>query len=309
MVLMRLPASMLRPTPIGVGILALCIVSLLICIKLIALNLSGSTAVLASLTDSMMDGIVSLMNFIALRQALKPADKNHRYGHGKIEGLAGLFQGIFMALAALFVLKEALHHLTHPVTINAPETTIGIMVISILLTLGLTWLQGRSLQNTDSLAIRADRAHYQGDIFTHIAVIIALLGGMLGAPEWLDPLIAIGITVYLGLMAWHIGKKGVDILLDRELSGDAREKILTTILMHQDIKGVHDLRTRSSGMRLHISFDVEIDPDMTLCRAHKVAKQVEEELLKDFPNAEIMIHKDPVGDTDDSRHNPEISNA
>ena len=167
------------------------------------------------------------MNLLALKQALKPADSDHRYGHGKIEGLAALFQAAFIMGAAVFVLLEAVKNLADPKPVTDHWLAVGIMIASIALTAILTWIQTKGISESGSVAVEADRGPiYTGDIITHTGVIIALLGNLYGGPSWLDPLIAIAITVYLGHMGWHIGCKGVDILLDRELPGDAREKIL-----------------------------------------------------------------------------------
>ena len=287
---------------IRAGIAALLISSCLIVMKTISWFITGSAVILASLADSISDAAASLINFWAIRQSLKPADEEHRYGHGKIEGLAALFQACFIGAAGFFVLMESLKRLVEPDPVNAHSVAIIVMVLSIIMTAGLVWFQGRSLKHANSLAVQADRAHYSGDLAANIVVIAVLVGDWFGGPVWLDPLGAIAVTVYLGFSAWHIGRGGVDMLLDREVSGPVREKILKTVLSHERVKGMHDLRTRNHGMTLHISFDVELGPKLLLCEAHAITRELEENLLKDFPNAEIMIHKDPAGDTDDARH-------
>jgi ferrous-iron efflux pump FieF len=263
---------------------------------------TGSAVIMASLVDSLSDLAISAINFFAIRQAMKPADADHRYGHGKVEGLAALMQAAFLSAAAFFILLEAMQRLVQPQEVTDHLIGFAVMALSATLTLVLLLIQTRSLKKTRSLAVEADRTHYAGDFFSHFGVIIILAVDYFGGPAWVDPLGAIGITFYLALCAWGVGKKGTDMLLDREAPGDIREKIITTVLAHEGIHGMHDLRTRQYGMKLHIAFDVEIKPDLLLCEAHAISKEIEEELLGLYPHAEIMIHKDPIGDTDDSRH-------
>jgi ferrous-iron efflux pump FieF len=271
-------------------------------LKTLAYLSSLSATVLASLIDSLIDLVISLLNFLAIRHAMKPADADHRYGHGKVEGLAALFQAAFLASGGFFILLEAMQRLINPVAMNAHFFAGSIMGISLLMTLFLVAVQRMSLKKSPSLAVEADKMHYMGDVVMYLGILAVIAGDYFGAPAWIDPLGAIAITVYLGLSAYKIAKKGIDMLLDREVSGEVREKIITTVLSHQQIHGVHDLRTRAHGLAMHISFDVEIDPKLMLCEAHAITKELEAELLHHFPNAQIMIHKDPIGDTEDSRH-------
>lgn len=284
------------------SLFALCTSFSLIILKGIAWLWTGSTLILASLADSTGDFIISFINFIALREAKKPADHQHRYGHGKIEGLASVFQGSLISAAGFFVLLEALHRLAQPMPVHNISIAIGVMVISIIFTLVLVWMQRRSMKKSYSLAIEADQAHYKSDIIVNVGIIIVLGSTYFGAPVWIDPFASIFVSVYLGFNAWHIAKKGVDMLLDREVGGDTREKITKIVLSHAGIHGMHDLRTRYNGQKLHVAFDVEMEPDLLLCNAHKIVKDLEEQILKLYPNSEIMIHKDPIGETDDSRH-------
>ncbi|MBI2233425.1 MAG: cation diffusion facilitator family transporter [Micavibrio aeruginosavorus] len=277
-------------------------VALLIAIKAFAYMVSGSASVLASLIDSLVDAGVSLIGFLAIRQSLKPASADFRYGHGKIEGLAALMQGAFILGAAVFLGFEAIQRLAQPHPVTATGVAIGVMLVSIVLSVLLVAVQNYSLRHAPSLAVKADRAHYSSDILMNAGVIMALLTQSYGAPVWLDSVFALGIAFWMFVTVYGIVMKAVAMLLDRELPQETRMRILEIIRSNPDVHDVHDLRTTMSGMRLDIAFDVEIDPDMTLARAHAVSKKVEDAILLEFPNAEIMIHKDPVGEIDDSRH-------
>lgn len=284
------------------GIASLVVVTILIAIKSYAYLSNGSVSVLASLIDSIVDAGVSLIMVMAIRISLKPADSEHRHGHGKIEGLAALFQSAFIAAAAFFLFFESIRHFAAPEANEKSDAVILIMAVSAGLSLALTAVQTWSLKHAPSLAVEADRAHYSADIIINIGVIAVIFAIHYGAPVWIDPAFGMAVVIYLAFTVRHIAGQGMDMLLDRELPDKSRELITKKVLSHQYVLGMHDLRTHKSGMRAFISFDMELDPSLLLYNAHEIVREVEHDLLIDFPNAEILIHVDPYGDTHDTRH-------
>ena len=282
-------------------------VIILIVMQLIAYLENGSASVLAALIDSFVDGGVAIMTFMAIKISLKPPDSEHRYGHGKVEGLAAIIQAAFVAAAGFFLLLQTISRFFSPVSPleKGVMLAITVMAVSTVLSLMLIVIQKYSLLHAPSLAVESDKAHYSGDIVVNLGVIAVLLAARAGAPIWIDPLFAIGVAVYLGFTVKHIAGKGLDMLLDRELPDTQREIITAKVLDHPGVLGMHDLRTHKSGMRVFMSFDIELDPSLLLYHAHEIVRQVEHELLAQFPNAEILIHADPHGDTHDTRHNVE----
>ncbi len=287
------------------GAASIVTVIILIAIKSFAVFQTGSASVLASLIDSIVDMNVSLMTFLAIHISLKPADADHRHGHGKVEGLAALFQAAFIAGAGVFLLLESVGHFIggRMAADNDMNMAVVIMAVSAVLSFLLIMIQKHSLKYAPSLAVEADQAHYSSDIVINAGVIAVLLAIHAGAPVWIDPAFAVAVAVYLGLTVMKIAGKGLDMLLDRELPGAAREIITKKVLSHKYVMGMHDLRTSKSGMKVFISFDIELDPSLLLYNAHEIVREVEYELLIEFPNAEILIHADPHGDTYDTRHN------
>ncbi|HEY8191257.1 MAG TPA: cation diffusion facilitator family transporter [Alphaproteobacteria bacterium] len=265
---------------------------------------SGSVSVLASFTDSISDAAASVINFLAIKYSLRPADEEHRHGHGKAEGLAAMFQGAFIFGAGVFLVLESLSRFAEHNPVEHYGASISVMVLAIILSTALVAIQNYSLKRAPSLAIEADRAHYTGDNVLNGGVIITLIAMYFGAPAWLDPVFAICVAAWLAHTAWDIVKKGVDMLLDRELPEEQRARIIEIARTHKDVKAVHDLRTRKSGMQIYISFDIEADPEFSLRRAHAVSLAVEKAVYREFPNAEIMIHIDPHGiPHEETRHN------
>jgi len=265
---------------------------ILIVVKLIAWGRSDSVSLLATLVDSVLDAFASIINLVAVRHALTPADKEHRFGHGKAEALAGLSQSLFIAGSSLFLLLEAAQKLFNPTEIKHAFAGILVMIISIVATLLLVSFQHYVIRKTKSVAISADALHYKSDILMNIAVIMALWLATIGLNIF-DPIIGGIIACYILYSVWSIVSISLDQLMDRELNDDVRADIKQVVLAHPQAQGMHDLRTRYSGTMTFIQFHLEIEDDLTLLQAHNVSDEIEFELLKTYPGSEIIIHIDP----------------
>jgi len=281
---------------------ALGTVFILIILKSIAYFLSGSTAMLGSLADTLSDGAISLMTFFSVRYSLKPADKDHRYGHGKIEGFSAFFQASFLLGAAVFLFFESASRISKPEIITHHGLTIIVSFIAVILSVVLVQVQKRSLEKSQSLAIEADQRHYTNDVLINGAVILGMSVHYFTGLNWLDAVLGLIISFYIAWTGYDIGTKAADMLMDKEIGNEQRALIKQIVLTNPKVFGIHDLRTRRTGMDIHISFDVELDGDQSLHDAHAITRDLEFALLAEFPNAEIIIHKDPKGDTYDTRH-------
>ncbi len=268
---------------------------ILIGIKLVAWLLTDSVSVLSSLIDSMMDVLASLINLLAVRRALQPPDREHRFGHGKAEPLAGLGQSAFIAGSAALLTVEAVRRLFHPQPVAAVEVGIGVMLFSIMLTIALVALQRYVVRKTNSTAVSADALHYETDILINGSVIASLaLSHWLGL-HLADPVFAIAIAAYLLRGAWLIARRSLDVLMDREFPDDERVRIRDIALSHPEVTGMHDLRTRQAGIRQFIQLHLEMDGDKRLGEAHEIADAVEAWIRDAYPGAEVIIHQDPEG--------------
>lgn len=265
--------------------------------KLGAWLATGSVTVLASLVDSLMDALASLINLFAVRYALQPADAEHRYGFGKAEALAGLGQATFIAGSALFLLLEALDRLLNPKSVVAASIGVGVTLLAIALTLGLLAVQRHVIRRTDSTAIKADTLHYGMDLLTNLGTLLALV---LAASGWVvaDPLIAVGIAGFILYSAVGIARESISLLMDRELPAEVRRRVVEIAFDPPEVRGVHDVRTRQSGGRYFLEAHLELDDALPLIAAHAVAEGVEQAIAREFPNAEILIHEDPFTQVD-----------
>lgn len=254
---------------------------------------TDSASVLASLTDSVFDVAASIVNFFAVRYALTPADDDHRFGHGKAESLAGLFQSAFITGSALLLIFHSIGRLSNPQSIENISLGLSAIYISIFITLLLVVLQTFALKKTGSIAIKADSLHYKGDLFMNVGVLIALYLTQIGY-SFLDSWIAIGIAVYLFYGAYEVGTESVQSLMDKELSNDDQQTIMSIAQNTPLVKGVHGVRTRQSGGTIFIQLHLELDDELSLFDAHDVSDKVEAALENAYPYSDILIHLDPV---------------
>ncbi|MCG9722971.1 cation diffusion facilitator family transporter [Shewanella sp. Isolate7] len=265
----------------------------LIVIKLAAWFYSGSASMLASLTDSFADALASIVNFIAIRYAIVPADQDHRYGHGKAEPLAALAQSAFILGSALLLLLHGSDRLINPTPVNHAMVGVVVSVIAIVLTLALVLLQRRALAKTSSTIVEADALHYKSDLFLNSAVLLALVLSQIGW-WWADGLFAILIALFIGQQAVDLGYRSAQSLLDRELDADTKLKIVQAIEKDPRINGFHDLRTRTSGKTTFVQCHLELDGNLPLVEAHAIADAAEARVRSLFEHVEVLIHQDPI---------------
>jgi len=271
------------------------VAALLITVKFAAWLETGSVALLSSLVDSLLDAAASLVNLVAVRHAMSPADREHRFGHGKAEPLAVLGQSAFITGSAMLLLAEAVRRLIWPVRVENPPAGIAVMIFSVVVTIGLVLYQRHVVRRTGSIAITADELHYRSDLVLNASVIAALvLGAALDVPI-LDPLFGAAIGIWIVYSAVRLARLSLFQLMDHELPDDEREKIRAIVQSHPDVTAAHDLRTRVAGPTAFIQIHIEMDGALSLVRAHEISDEVEAKLRAAYPNSEIIIHQDPEG--------------
>lgn len=279
-----------RVTLLSVGTAAV-----LVAIKALAWLASGSVALLASMADSGLDLIASLATFFAVRYAAAPPDAEHRYGHGKAEAFASLIQAGLVFASAALIGREAVAHLLSPRPLQQEGWAMAVMAVSTVLTAGLIAAQTRVLKTTASVAVSGDRAHYASDLASNV---IALVG--IGLTAWLGlgNIDAVAALVVAALLLWgavSVFREASGQLMDRELSDEARARIVALMTQDRRLTDVHQLRTRASGPYVHMQMHVDLDPKLTLEAAHQVIVAAEKRVLAEFPSADIIIHADPRG--------------
>ncbi|MHC8303313.1 cation diffusion facilitator family transporter [Pseudomonas sp. ZS1P83] len=264
----------------------------LIVAKAIAWWLSGSVSMLAGLTDSTLDGVTSLLNLLAVHYALRPADDDHRYGHGKAESLAGMAQALFIGGSAVLISLQAIDRLKHPEPVGAPWISIGVIVFSLVLTLALLMLQHRVVKATGSNAVRADSLHYRSDMLLNGSILVALVLAGFGWHQ-VDPWFGLAIAAYIFWSAILIGRESFTVLMDEELPSDVSQHMLELACSVPGVLGAHDLRTRISGSQWFVQLHLELPGDLTLSVAHGISDQASDAIHAAYPRAEVLVHADP----------------
>jgi ferrous-iron efflux pump FieF len=275
------------------SIAAMAVAGTLIVIKLGAWLMSGSVSVLASLVDSTMDSLVSLINFFAIRYALEPADEEHRFGHGKAESIAGLIQAAFICGSAGFLFLHAIDKILSPHPITHTDTSLLVMGVSLMLTVGLVGFQQYVVKKTGSTTVAADALHYLSDILANGSVIVALVATAWGYVH-VDAGLGIIIAAYILHSAWEIGERSLRRLLDEELGPDVWASIEQIVTDNPDVQGYHQLRTRQAGSIMFVQLHIEVDKHISLLQAHAITEEIEDAIRQRYPNADVLIHTDPV---------------
>lgn len=270
----------------------------LIVLKGFAAAETASVAMLGSLADTGLDLVASLVTLWGVRHAAIPADSDHRFGHGKAEALAALFQVVIIGLSSLAILARAITRLSSGEVTAHAEYGIGVSLAAIVATLGLLVYQRHVIAHTGSPAIHADHVHYQSDVLLNVAVIGALALDQYAGIGWTDPVFGVVIALWLLWGAWRASSRAIDQLMDREWAEDKRQLFMAAAARHPELAGIHDLRTRTSGARDFAQFHVWVDPQMTVARAHEITEALEDQLMAEFPGTEILIHLDPEGQVD-----------
>lgn len=278
-----------------ITLLSVAVATVLIAVKLAAFVASGSVALMASLADSSLDLVASLITFFAVRYAAAPPDSEHRYGHGKAEAFSSLIQGGLVFASAALIGQEAIRRLMHPAPMGDGGWAIGAMAVSTVLTTGLIIAQGRVLKQTGSVAVSGDRAHYAADLASNIVALIGIAVAAATGFVAADALAGIAVAAWLVWGAVGVFRESSSQLMDHELPPEARTRILALMTEDPRIEGVHQLRTRAAGPVVHMQMHADLAPDLSLEEAHTVIVAAENRVLGVFPAADIIIHADPHG--------------
>ena len=279
----------------GAALASIAMAVFLVSLKSWAAWRTGSTAMLGSLADSALDLIASFATLIGVWIAAKPADEDHRFGHGKAEALAAIVQVMLISISAFGIAMRAIDQLLQGAQTEAAETGIGVSLVAIVATLGLLAWQRYVIARTGSLAIKTDNVHYQSDLLLNLAVIAALVLDQYAGFSKADPLFGLLIALWLAWGAWHAAREAADHLMDKEWPDERREEFIAVLARQPGLRGVHDLRTRTSGAQDFAQFHAAMDGSLPLREVHRMMDEIEARIEAEFPGVEVLIHPDPEG--------------
>jgi ferrous-iron efflux pump FieF len=274
--------------------LSLTVALLLVLAKTWGWMQTHSVSVLASLIDSSTDLMVSLLSFLAIRYALKPADDDHPFGHGKAEALVAMAQALMLTGSALYLLLSALGQFYAPRPLETLELGVMAMLFSLILTILLVLVQKVAIAKTNSVALRADSLHYVTDILSNGVVLLTLLLVMLDW-LWLDPVMAILVAGYVLYSAWKIAIESLGQLMDKQVAGEVEQAIIQAAESVEGVMRAHQLRVRQSGANYVIQVYIDLDANLSLANAHSIGDQVTERIRQQFPHSDVLVHEEPVG--------------
>lgn len=276
------------------GFVSVSVAAILVTAKLVAFWITDSLSVAASLADSGLDLLVSLIALTAIVYAARPPDDDHAFGHSSAEDLAALAQAAAIIASAGAIALASIRRLTDdtPAPLAAETAGIIVMSVSIALTLGLVLFQRRVARRTGSKVVEADSLHYVGDLIPNIGAIIALVASRQIGAHALDSVIALGAALLMTVGAFRIARRAVDALMDRKAPDEVEAGVASIAAAHPGVRGHHDLKTRTAGSQLFVSLHVELDGEQSLRAAHDIGATLRLEILKAYPNADVLIHKD-----------------
>jgi cation diffusion facilitator family transporter len=261
---------------------------------------SGSVAVLASAIDSLLDTLISIFNFFAIKKSEEKADDNFQYGKGKVQAIAAVIEGTIITISGLYIIYEAIQKAIHGSETTLLTPAIFVMVLSIIVTFGLVQYLLVVAKKTDNLVIKSDALHYQTDLWSNGVILLAL--GIVSYTGWeiVDAIFGFGIGVYIIYSAYEIIKEGILILLDRALDREVVEKIEEIIDAHKEVNGFHWLKTRTDGSRNFVEFHLVLRPNLYLIEAHRISDEIEDKIMELEPNKPWIItpHYDPFDDSE-----------
>lgn len=266
----------------------------LIVFKVIAGILSGSVSIISEAIHSGMDLVASLVAFLSVRQSAKPADRDHPFGHGKIENISGIVEGLLIFVAAAMIIFEALKKIREPAEIDKAAIAIAVMLVSSLVNLAVSRKLYKVSQEEDSMALEADALHLKTDVYTSLGVGVGIILMKITGLFILDSIVAMLVALLIIKEAWELTKNAFGYLLDVKLSDEEEAEIEKVIKQHNhQFKDYHKLKTRKSGNMKHIDFHITVDPNLTVLETHEIIGQLKKDMNDKFKNTRVNIHIDP----------------
>jgi ferrous-iron efflux pump FieF len=270
------------------------VASLLAGMKLLAALFTGSVAVAGSFVDSLMDVFASSVNLLAVRIGARPADEDHRYGHGKAESLAGMFQGSVVGFSGVYLVVESVRRLVTGAVVEREGIVIATMAVSMVASAWITWFLRKSARTTGSVALRADSVHFATDVATNVGILGAMLAMRATGARWIDPVVGLAVAAVVLRSSWGVVRASLDELMDRELGGGAEDAVRQAIArLVPEAREVRELKTRRAGRLRFVDLTVAFDRTLPFAEAHRLSERVRAAAREAVPGAQVQVHADP----------------
>ncbi|MCY4413728.1 MAG: cation diffusion facilitator family transporter [Alphaproteobacteria bacterium] len=268
--------------------------TLIVIIKFFAWQKTGAISYLSGLCEVFFDWNVAVMNLIVMMMAHRPASAYYRYGYGKAESLGALVQVGIVVYGSGWLVWESLERFANPQPIKEHFLGIMLILLSTVITVSLVFIQNKTLKKTDSPLVSSDAVHARGHLMLNLGIMATLIFSYFDICPYVDPLFGVAVALYMVIASWKVMKSALGSLLDMEAPPHVRAQLEKIINSHKDVGGFHKLRTRYAGADLFIQVHVEMKGSMLLRESHDIAHEIEENILKEFPNAQVVLHQDPI---------------
>jgi len=267
--------------------------------KLVVGLLTGSLGLLSEALHSGLDLVAATMTFFAVKIADKPPDKDHHFGHGKVENLSALFETLLLLITCGWIVWEAVSRLTSGDTIiKVTIWSYAVVIISIIVDIGRSRALMRVAKKYNSQALEADALHFSTDILSSFVVLLGLIGANFGFYS-ADSFAALVVALIVIGISFRLGKRSIDVLLDRS-PAHATSIVRKALESNQDVKYFHDIKVRSSGATTFIAATIHVDPKISIEEAHRIAERVELKIKEEIPKSQILIHQEPDIDNNEN---------
>ncbi len=277
-----------------VALLSVCSNTTLIILKVVAGILSGSVSIVSEAIHSGMDLLASLIAFTSVKLSNNPADREHPYGHGKIENVSGVIEGVLIFIAAFLIMKQAIEKIISPTEVKETTIAIVVMFVAVVVNIIVSKILYKVAKEEDSVALEADALHLKTDVYTSLGVAVGLILIKLTGFVLLDPIVAIAVALLIIKEAWHLVHTAFQPLMDVTLSDDEVEKITSLVKSYSPpVINAHKLRTRKSGNVRIIDFHLIVDDAMPVDTAHELCEEIEACIEKELKNCDVQIHVEP----------------
>jgi cation diffusion facilitator family transporter len=268
--------------------------------KIVVGLMTGSLGILAEAAHSGLDLMAAVMTFLAIRISGKPADRDHLYGHGKVENLSALFETLLLLVTCFWILYEAIHRLLyHAADIKVTVWSFAVMIVSIIVDVSRSRMLYRTAKKYDSQALEADALHFSTDIWSSAVVIVGLLcvkiSEIIPGVAFLhnaDSVAAMMVGLIVVYVSVKLGIRTIQALLDVAPAG-VEDKIIAAVECLTGVTDCHHVRIRYSGPQLFVDIHILVDGDQTLKEAHTLTEEIENVIQQFLPNADVTVHPEP----------------
>lgn len=278
----------------GAARLSLIVIISLVILKAVVAFLTGSISITAQAVDSFLDLFAVGITVFAVKMADEPADKEHPFGHGKVEGIAAVIQSILIFVAGGWIIYSAIERIISGAELEMSEAGIAVMLVSVLASIFLSRHLIKVSRSTDSLALEASARNINADIYSAVGVLVAMILIRITKYNIIDPIVGIGVSLLILKTAFDILRKSFGELIDRRLPEEEEEVIFSTIEEHTtQLAGFHKVRTRKAGSQRFVDLHLLLPKNMSLEDAHNMAEHIEHDIEGRLKSVNVTIHLEP----------------